>query len=1168
MTTTDMRTAINWGTQVALPANREITFSFLGAGATPLSTNSTFQSVTNGVPAATVAFTAAEMQAIRDALAVYSQILNVTFREVTGASTFTFGAENLNPGWAGFMEPPGEPGAGYCGLDTGNSAGGAGPGTGFFQTVMHEIGHGLGLAHPHDTGGTSDVYSGVTAATGSLGDFSQNQAVYTMMSYNGGWQTAPGGAVGITVAPMAFDIAVLQQKYGANWNYNTGNDTYTINDNGGGQLRSIWDAGGIDTIAYNGNLDVRIDLNAASLAYGNDGGGAVSIAGTTNLNGNQHPDALSNTSGSSNGFTIANGVTIENATGGTRDDILIGNGVSNRLNGNAGNDALYGNGGSDTLIGGSGIDYIVGGDGFDTVSYETSGEGVAVDLGLGKYLYGDAQNDTLVSIEDVRGSAFDDDLRGGEGSNYLYGGGGNDRLYANDSNDALSGEAGDDYGSAAINTYFNGGTGYDVIDFSATTDDFASFDLISGARGGTATGVTVAEVEQFNGETGNDTMLDNDESHTLVGLGGNDNLQGRGGGDTLIGGAGADNLDGGDGFDKIDYSSSGAGVQVDLSLGKVSGGDAQGDTIVSIEDVTGSGFNDDIRGNDVSNVLTGGDGNDNIDGNAGFDYVFGGNGDDTITAGVGADLESIEGGAGYDTVYLTGTGVNLNLPTMNTPSFFSGGFASIERFFGTTGGDVMTGDGADNTFIGGAGIDVLNGGNGNDILEGGADNDFIYGDDGIDTVVWSAATGAIIATLDAFGSATTANVAGIGIDGISSIENVVGGSGADRLTGNQVANALTGGGGADVLGGEGGDDRLDGGVGADSMTGGFGNDSYFMDTAMDSTVEAVGGGLDSVFSSVTHALRVNIEYLFLQGSGNLNGTGNTLDNYIEGNAGNNILNGLGGSDFMAGLGGNDTYYFDRVGDAAYEIGNAGVDIVRSTVNTTLNANVEKLYLLGSALAGTGNSLSNFMYGTAGNNSLNGGEGADRLYGGAGNDTYYADSSGDLVFEAAGAAGGTDRVFATVNHTLAANVERLALTGTGNINGTGNAGANSIAGNAGNNFIDGKAGIDSLSGGLGLDSFVFTTVLGAANVDNILDFTVADDTLRIDNAVFTGLATGYLSASDFRIGTSAGDASDRIIYNSATGAVFFDADGLGGAAQVQFAKLSSGLALTNTDIFVI
>jgi serralysin len=1170
MTTTDMRVAINWGTQVALPWNREITFSFLGAGATPLATNSTFQSVTNNVPAATVAFTAAEMQAVRDALTVYSQILNVTFREVTGASTFTFGAENLNAGWAGFMQAPGEPNAGYCGLDTGNTAGGAGPGTGFFQTVMHEIGHGLGLAHPHDNGGTSDTYSGVTASTGSFGDFSQNQGIYTMMSYNNGWQTAPGGAMGIEIAPMAFDIAVLQQKYGANWNYNTGNDTYTINDSGGGQLRCIWDANGNDTIAYNGNRDCRIDLNAASLAYGNDGGGAVSIAGTTTLNSNGHPISLSDAANNSNGFTIANGCWIENATGGTRDDILIGHLGANTLNGRGGNDALYGNDGNDTLIGGAGTaDYLDGGNGYDTASYETSAQGVAADLGLGKILYGDAQGDTLVSIENLRGSAFDDDLRGGTGSNTLSGGDGNDSLYASGGDsDWLFGEGGDDYANAVYNTYFNGGTGYDTIDFSATADNFLTFDLISGTRSGTATGINVADVEQYNGETGNDIMADNDQGHVLVGFGGDDQLYGRGGGDTLIGGVGADYLDGGDGFDKVDYSSSSAGVAVDLALNKVLYGDAQGDTIVSIEDVTGSAFDDDLRGNDVSNVLRGGGGNDNISGSAGFDYIFGDAGDDTITAGVGADLESVEGGAGYDTVYLTGTGVYLNLPTMNSPSFFSGGFSSIERFIGTAGGDVMNGDGTDNTFLGGAGVDSLSGGEGADVLDGGADTDYIYGNGGSDTVVWTAATGALNVTLDAGGNASAIGVAGIDTDYIYGIENILGGSAGDRLTGNQNNNTLKGNGGADILRGEDGSDTLDGGAGADSMTGGLGHDAYYVDNAMDTTVEAVNGGVDSVYTSITHVMRANIEYMYMQGAANINGAGNGLDNFIQGNAGSNILNGAAGADLMMGLGGNDTYYFDSLGDSATEAANAGIDTVRSAVNTVLTADIEKLYLTGTALNGTGNALTNFIYGNALSNTLNGGTGADRMWGYQGNDIFIVDSAGDLVFETiAGAPGGTDTVQSSVNHTLSTNVERLTLTGAGNVNATGNTLVNLINGNAGNNFIDGKGGSDNLTGGLGVDSFMFTTALAVSNVDTITDFSVADDTIRLDDTVFAALSAGYLAASAFRIGGGAADATDRIIYNAANGALYYDADGAGGAAQIRFATLDAGLALTSSDFFV-
>ncbi|MFN0194726.1 MAG: hypothetical protein ACKVP5_22585, partial [Aestuariivirga sp.] len=150
----------------------------------------------------------------------------------------------------------------------------------------------------------------------------------------------------------------------------------------------------------------------------------------------------------------------------------------------------------------------------------------------------------------------------------------------------------------------------------------------------------------------------------------------------------------------------------------------------------------------------------------------------------------------------------------------------------------------------------------------------------------------------------------------------------------------------------------------------------------------------------------------------------------------------------------------------------------------------------------------------------------------------------------------------------ANVERLVLDGVGNIAGTGNSLDNAMAGNTGNNFIDGKGGRDTLSGNGGSDQFLFTSALSAAtNIDFITDFDVTNDFLRLDDAVFAGLSLGYLSAAAFRIGAAAADATDRIVYNNATGAVYFDADGLGGVAQVQFARLAAGLALTNADIYV-
>jgi Ca2+-binding RTX toxin-like protein len=305
----------------------------------------------------------------------------------------------------------------------------------------------------------------------------------------------------------------------------------------------------------------------------------------------------------------------------------------------------------------------------------------------------------------------------------------------------------------------------------------------------------------------------------------------------------------------------------------------------------------------------------------------------------------------------------------------------------------------------------------------------------------------------------------------------------------------------------------------------------------------------------------------LTGSANINGTGNTLENDITGNSGSNVLNGLTGADDMVGLAGNDTYWVENAGDTVTEAFNQGIDIVQSYINFTLGADIEKLYLRPGAFNGTGNALSNFIYGNNAVNIIDGQGGADRLYGYNGDDTYIVDSAGDLVYETS-AAGGTDLVQSSVNHTLATNVENLTLTAGTNINGTGNTLANVIVGGSGNNFIDGKLGNDTLTGGAGNDQFLFTTTLGASNIDTITDFSVPNDTIRLDDAIFTGLTPGnYITAAQFVIGAVATSATHRIIYDSATGELYFDADGSGAGATKQFATLSTGLALTATDFYV-
>jgi Ca2+-binding RTX toxin-like protein len=320
----------------------------------------------------------------------------------------------------------------------------------------------------------------------------------------------------------------------------------------------------------------------------------------------------------------------------------------------------------------------------------------------------------------------------------------------------------------------------------------------------------------------------------------------------------------------------------------------------------------------------------------------------------------------------------------------------------------------------------------------------------------------------------------------------------------------------------------------------------------------------------------------LGGDDTLNGlAGNDL---LNGGAGNDSLDGGAGNDTMKGGLGDDTYVVDASADVVAESLNAGNDTLYASVTRTLGLNQENLVLTGaSAINGTGNALSNSLTGNAagniliaggGNDSLDGGLGNDTLKGGLGDDTYLVDAAGDVVVEGLNA--GTDTILSNVTRALGANQENLVLTGTANINGAGNLLANSLTGNAGNNALNGGAGGDVLTGGLGNDIFVFNTALGAGNVDTITDFTSGLERIRLDDDIFAAFDAAVatkLTADQFCIGdgaTSAQDSTDRIIYDTSTGALYYDADGLDGAAAVQFAVVGSTThpSLTASDFVLI
>lgn len=439
------------------------------------------------------------------------------------------------------------------------------------------------------------------------------------------------------------------------------------------------------------------------------------------------------------------------------DDMVFAEDGNDTLHGGGGNDDLRGQDGNDTIFGEAGNDILRGDDG---INVELGTGDDTLDGGTGNdTLFGGAGMDTLLGgdgNDDMFGGTGDDTLRGGTGSDELFGGDGNDRLFSSgpfsqggpigadtgfvtyldtvgdaalDAADTLDGGAGNDTITVAHDftgtTTIDGGDDIDELRFGVDGSHFKNSppaDIFNTVDLEAQTGVTpfggqmiVRGIENVTGDDYRDVFRGDDNANVLRGNEGDDRLEGRGGADTLDGGAGA--------HDVADYASS-LGVDVDLERATQLRNDAQGDVLIDIEDIEGSKYADNLRGDDGANRLFGNNGGDLLEGRGGAD---------TLDGGLGTDVASYESSA-------LGVNVRLDDQVIGTASFAFGGDAdsdtliSVENLIGSARNDVLAGNSGINRIEGGNGNDVIHGLDGADTLLGQGGDDTVSGDGGNDVV--------------------------------------------------------------------------------------------------------------------------------------------------------------------------------------------------------------------------------------------------------------------------------------------------------------------------------------------------------------------------------------------------------------------------------------------------
>ena len=996
---------------------------------------------------------------------------------------------------------------------------------------------------------------------------------------------------------------------------------------GGSGADTIVGGAGADTIAGGaGNEVIAYDGSDISIAGGLDTDTLIaSSALTINLTlSDQTMGDTVNVTGFEN----------VDASGSNAAVSLTGDGGANVLTGGSGADTIAGGAGADTLIGGLGADTFViaavsdlaAGEvingtsesgtidrlrldaagtydlssfttitNIDEIAFNQNASGFNLTVANSQVSTADAdtngtQNDLLISAAVAMTNDVTIDASNLTGSNRIIvfgsnfggvdtitGGGGNDNIVlAGAGADTLVGGAGHDTISSEMDdALVDGGLGVDMLNVftAAVTIDLSASDQSIGDT----TNVTGFEQVTATFASGAVSLTGDGGSNVLVGsFNFGDTIDGAGGQDSLFGGGGNDRItyDGSDGIIRGDVGTDtlvvNGAATINLSLPDQSTGDTANVTGFENVDASGSSAAVSLTGDSGANILTGGSGADTIVGGAGADTIAGGAGNEVI-AYDGSDI-SIAGGLDTDTLIASSAlTINLTLSDQTMGDTVNvTGFENVDAS-GSNAAVSLTGDGGANVLTGGSGADTIAGGAGADTLIGGL---------GADTFVIAAvsdlAAGEVINGTSESGTIDRLRLDAAGTYDLSSFTTI---TNIDEIAFNQNASGF----------------------------------NLTVANSQVSTADADTNGTQNdllISAAVAMTNDVTIDASNLTGSNRIIVFGSNfggVDTITGGGGNDNIVLAGAGADTLVGGAGHDTISSEM--DDALVDGGLGVDMLNvftaavtidlsasdqsigDTTNVTGFEQVTATFASG-AVSLTGDGGSNVLVGSFNfGDTIDGAGGQDSLFGGGGNDRITYDGSDGIIRGDVGtdtlvvngaatinlslpdqSTGDTANVTGFENVDASGSSAAVSLTGDSGANIlTGGSGADTIVGGAGADTIAGGAGNDILTGDTGADSFQFDATLNdITNVDQITDFIIADDTILLDNMVFTALtATGTLAAENFAVGASATDADDFIIYDDTNGALFYDSDGSGlGDGQIQFATLNTGLAMTNDDFLVV